>query len=474
MKLPPSSPDDSVPSGGGTSSSGATHARFVVSAWLAGMAALAYLCRTSISVAEKTIRGDLGLSEEQMGLILGPAFFWTYALAQIPSSRLGERLGARLSLPCFACAWSLATALFGFVNWFPVLMANWMIVGLAQAGAFPVATRTISVWYPKSERALASGSLVALMSVGAAVGAALTGSLIGRISWRWLFVLYAAPGLLWAIGFGVWFRNRPEDHPAVGELELKHIRHDQPPAESSALAVGDSTDGEQIAAEPTPWLGLATSWPMWMICGQQYCRAAGLVFFASWFATFLQESRHITVMKSGMLSILPHLATAVACLIGGGLTDAVYRRTGRLDLSRKGLAVVSLTLCTSLIFSAYFVTDATLAVVVISLGIFCAGLAGPSAYAVTMDMGGRHVGAVFATMNMIGNFGAGMLPWLIPRFRKWIASNPGLLDFCGGDSWNAVVALIALLHLAAAVCWLLLPLRGTVFDHSWLSRKRAA
>ncbi|MBC8115966.1 MAG: hypothetical protein H7062_16385 [Candidatus Saccharimonas sp.] len=127
-----------------------------------------------------------------------------------------------------------------------------------------------------------------------------------------------------------------------------------------------------------------------------------------------------------------------------------------------------------LIFSAYFVTDATLAVVVISLGIFCAGLAGPSAYAVTMDMGGRHVGAVFATMNMIGNFGAGMLPWLIPRFRKWIASNPGLLDFCGGDSWNAVVALIALLHLAAAVCWLLLPLRGTVFDHSWLSRKRAA
>ena len=331
-------------------------------------------------------------------------------------------------------------------------MANWMIVGLAQAGAFPVATRTISVWYPKSERALASGSLVALMSVGAAIGAALTGSLIGLISWRWMFVLYAAPGLLWAIGFGFWFRNRPEDHPAVGELELKHIRHDELLAESSALAAGDSTAGEPTAWEPTPWLGLATSWPMWMICGQQYCRAAGLVFFASWFATFLQESRHITVMKFGMLSILPHLAVAAACLIGGGLTDAAYRRTGRLDLSRKGLAVVSLTLCTLLIFSAYFVADATLAVVVISLGIFCAGLAGPSAYAVTMDMGSRHVGAVFATMNMIGNFGAGMLPWLIPRFRKWIASNPGLLDFCGGDSWNVIVMLIALLHLAAAIC----------------------
>ena len=156
----------------------ASRIRLVVSAWLAAVAAQAYLCRLSIGVAEKTIRTDLGLSEDQMGLILGPAFFWTYALAQIPSSRLGERLGARISLPIFACTWSIATALFGAVSWFPLLLGIWMIVGLAQAGAFPVATQTISVWYPRSERALASGSLVALMSAGAALGAGLTGAFI--------------------------------------------------------------------------------------------------------------------------------------------------------------------------------------------------------------------------------------------------------------------------------------------------------
>ncbi len=446
----------------------ATRVRIVVSAWLAIMAAHAYLCRSSIGVIATPIRLDLGLTEAQMGLILGPAFFWTYALAQIPASRLGERLGARISLPCFACAWSIATMLFGAVTiatilpgtviWFPLLMGIWMVTGLAQAGAFPVATRTIAVWYPRTERVLASGSLAALMSVGAAIGAGLTGMLIERVSWQALFAIYAVPGILWAVGFHWWFRNRPEEHPTVNDAERRHIREDE--LESTAVPTN---------RDPTPWLSLATSWPMWMICGQQYCRAAAQVFFVSWFTTFLHESRHITLAKSGLLSVLPNLSIAVACLIGGGVADAVYRRTGRLDWSRKGLAVASLTLSTILIFAAYFVKDATPAVIVISAGIFCAGLAGPSAYAVTMDMGGRHVGAVFATMNMVGNLGAGALPVLIPIFRTWVKSTPMLLNACAGDTWNAVVVLIAFLHLAAAVCWVLLPLRGTVFDHSWIT-----
>jgi sugar phosphate permease len=436
----------------------ATHVRLIVSTWLAVMAALAYLSRYSIGVAEKTIRTDLGLTEGEMGLILGPAFFWTYALAQIPSSRLGERWGARVSLPCFICVWSIATALFGAVSWFPLLMGIWMLSGLSQAGAFPVATRTISQWYPKTERALASGSLVAMMHLGAAVGAGLTGMLLFRgVSWRILFLCYALPGFAWAVGFHRWFRNQPEDHPSVNALELQQIREGE-------SAAAPSSESQQH--DPTPWLCLATSWPMWMICCQQFCRAAGIVFFASWFTTFLQESRGITVQKSGLLLILPHLGIAAAGFIGGSVADSIYRRTGRLDLSRKGLAVASLMLCTGLIFGAYFVEDATLAVAVISVGFFCAGLAGPSAYAITMDMGGRHVGAVFATMNMLGNIGAGLLPIVVPPYRNWIKSTPALLEACSGDSWNAVVVLIALLHLVAALCWLLLPLRGNVFEYS--------
>ena len=462
-------PPDNIDSANATSATddcnggqpAATHVRLMVAAWLGVMAAQAYLCRLSISVIATPIRLDLGLTESQMGLILGPVFFWTYAAAQIPSSRLGEYWGARISLPCFVCAWSIATALFGTVRSFPLLLIIWSVVGLSQAGAFPVAMRAIAAWFPPSERALASGSLASMMSVGAAVGAGLTGWLIGWIPWQTLFVIYAIPGLVWAGGFHRWFRNQPDEHRAVNRPELQLIRDED---------IRDETSGTTILPaerEPTPWLSLATSWPMWMICGQQFCRAAAQVFFGSWFATFLQESRGITIAKSGFLTILPNVSIAVACLIGGGVADAVYRRTGRLDWSRKGLAVVSLMLCAALIFAAYFVQNATLAVVVISAGIFCAGMASPSAYAVTMDMGGRHVGAVFATMNMFGNIGAGMLPWLVPGFRRWVESTPLLWDACSHDSWNAVVMLVAFLYLTAATCWLLLPLRGTVFDDSF-------
>lgn len=395
----------------------ATRVRLMVITMLSLMAAQAYLCRQSIGVIAKVIRLDLGLTETQLGLIMGPAFFWSYGLAQIPSSRLGERFGIRLSLPLFVCAWSIATALFGTCSWFPLLMVIWIVVGLSQAGAFPVAMRTVAGWHPQSERAMASGALAAMMSLGAALCAALTGLLVNWVPWPILFACYAVPGFVWAIVFYVWFRDRPEDHQSVNGSELAVIR---------GTVTAEAEPG--VVREPTPWMSLAASWPMWMICGQQYFRAAAQVFFGSWFTTFLLESRHISLTQSGLLSVLPYLALAAACLIGGGVSDFVFRRTGSLKLARKGLAIASLTLCASLIFSAWYVQDATLAVILISVGTFCSGLASPCAYAVSVDMGGRHVGAVFATMNMFGNIGAGVLPWLVPRFRQGVESSPTLLN----------------------------------------------
>lgn len=422
-----------------------TRIRYAVAAWLSGMAALAYLSRYSIGVAEKTIRTDLGLTEDQMGLILG-AFFWSYALSQIPASRLGARLGTRVCLPVFAAIGSVATALFGVVTWYPLLLTIWMCVGVAQAGAFPMATQTLSVWFPKSERVLATGMLVSMMHVGAAVGTSLTGVLLNWVSWRWLFVAYAIPGIWWSVQFAR--RYRP---PAAATLRLSDAARTATPQENDERAAPE-------ARHPVPWGTLACSWPLWMLCGQQYCRAAGVVFFGSWFATYLQESRQITLTKSGLLLILPHLAIASAGLVGGGLADWIYRRTGRLDWSRKGLSVASMVLCTALIGATYFLRDATLAVAVISLGFFCAGLAGPVAYAVTIDLGGPHTLTFFAIMNMIGNLGAGTLPIVVPPFRRWIQSEPVLLAWSGGDSWNAVIVLIAMLHTVAALCWILLPL----------------
>ncbi len=458
----------------------ATRVRFRLSLWLAIAAALAYACRVSISVAEKSIRTDLGISEDAMGFILGPAFFWSYALTQIPGGWLGQRFGSRQTLPGLATVWSAATILMCCASGTVTLLIGRVLGGIAQAGLFPCSALCISRWYPQVERARASGFLGAAMSVGAAVSVAITGQLLGIISWRWIFVAFAVPGVLWAVGFYRWFRETPETHPDVSEEEEQWIRG-QPDANaelspspeassvSSAAADIDKTNtpyaapshqDTPAAADSTavPWGELFSTPATWLICSQQFFRSAGYAFFTSWFATYLQETRGVSTAESGWLLAVPLIATVAAALIGGAVSDWLFRATGKLNVARSGFAAISLLSCTSLVCAAFFVEDAGMATVIIGAGAFCAGVAGPCAYATAIDWGGAHVAPVFSTMNMIGNFGAGLLPWLVPAFRRWINSSPTLLKLSADNSWNAVLILFASMYLLAALSWMLLRL----------------
>lgn len=415
-------------------------------------AALAYLCRNGIAVAEKTIRTELSIGEDTMGLILGPAFFWAYALGQIPGGLLGQRFGSRTCLPLCAALSSAMTALLAAAFGPAVLLAARVGGGAAQAGLFPCACLSIARWFPRGERGVSTAVLGAAMSVGAALGAALTGELLKHLDWRSIFALFALPGLAWSLGFYWWFRETPAEHPGVNAAEL-------------ALITGQAAPGADSpgSGELCPPSRSNRSWvvhpALWLICGQQFFRAAGAAFFASWFATYLQETRGVSTAMSGWLLTIPLLATVLGSLCGGGWTDAIYRRTGRLRPARSGLAGAFLLMCTVLVLGAYFVSDATIATALIGAGAFCAAIAGPCAYAATIDLGGRNVGAVFSTMNMIGNFGAGLLPWIVPAFRRCVQNSPQTLALVGGESWNAVLVLFAAMYLGAAVCWLLLPVR---------------
>jgi MFS transporter, ACS family, D-galactonate transporter len=471
-----------------------TQVRFQLSIWLAVAAALAYLCRTSISVAEKTIRADLGLSEDTMGFIMGPAFFWSYALTQIPGGWSGQKFGSRRMLAILAVAFSAATALMGLAQGAASLLAGRVVNGIAQAGLFPCSALSISKWHPQAERAVASGILGSAMSVGAAIGAALTGELLNFLNWRLIFFLYAAPGIFWASYFYSWFRETPSEHSGVNQSEADWIagtsanegespsqlevpernfldaeepqETDESLADDSVL-LEEAADSDSEAAPgtpPVPWMRLITSLALWQICGQQFFRAAGQVFFASWFATYLQESRGVSTAESGWLLTIPLICTVAASLTGGVVSDAIFRRTGNLTLARSGLAGFSLTMCAALVLSAFFVDDARIATVVIGAGAFFGGIAGPCAYASTMDIGGRNVAPVFSTMNMIGNFGAGLLPLMTPKFRVWVSETPWALDLAGGNSWNAVLILFGSMYFLAAVCWATLRVREGSLD----------
>lgn len=435
-QLRPAKRVSDVPSDGRPS-----HVRYFVLAWLCAAAMIAYICRQSIGVAESTIRFDTGLNKLQMGWVMS-AFFWSYALSQIPTGWLGHRFGSRRMLPLVAASWSVATGAMGLAIGLPLLLASRIANGISQAGLFPAAVNTVSRWFPSHERATASGMLGAFMGVGGAAGVAMTGALLSVLDWRWIFLIYSLIGLIWAHGFYAWFREWPRDHPRVNAAELATIEAGQ-----AKQAVADP-DGEY---EPTPWLAMLASPAMWWICGQQFCRAAGEIFFASWFATYLQEARGVTILQSGLLTMLPIVGRVAGGLLGGVLSDWVLRRTGSLAWARKGVAAISLGMCAVLVLSALAVEDATLAVLLISLGATCASFAGACAYTITMDMGGRHVPVVFSTMNMIGNFGAASFPLAA----AWLRVATG--------NWNAVLVVFGGLYVVAALCWLMLNTRRPIF-----------
>jgi ACS family glucarate transporter-like MFS transporter len=415
-----------------------TAVRYAVLLALCLAALLAYVQRNSIGVAEADMRRDLGLDKPAMGLVMS-SFFLGYALLQIPTGYMAQAWGTRRAMPAFTLLGSAALGLTALAGGMPGLLAARIGQGSAQAGLLPCATNSVSRWFPATRRAFASGALGSSMSVGGALGAALAGLLLSVLGWRWLFVLFAFPGLVWAAWFLFWFRDRPEDHPGVNPGELHVIRgHAESPREDS------------LAAGPTPWLAIFTSPAMVWICGQQFFRAAGYIFYATWFPTFLREARGVSLADSGILTSLPLCGVVAGTLVGGLASDHLLARTGSRRLARQGVAVVSLVLCAAFILAARPVADAWPAVLLITAGSFCSSVGGPCAYAITIDMGGRNVPMVFATMNTAGNVGAMLFPLVVPS----------ILEHAGG--WDAVLFTFAGVHLAAAACWLALKPSGTI------------
>lgn len=423
-----------------------TSTRYIVLGWLCLAAAISYICRLSIGVAESTIRADLGLTKEMMGFVMS-LFYLPYALAQIPGGWLSERWGSRRSIPLLAVGWSAATAALSAAFALPMLIAAWLTNGFFQAGLFPCCTRTIAKWFPLDRRAVASGTLASFMSLGGAIGSAVTGFLLVELGWRRTFAIFSTLGMAWAVGFWFWFREEPDQHSRVNEAELALIRRNVGPPAS------------QPSADAAPWLALLASPATWCICGQQFCRAAGSMFFGSWFATYLQQAHNVSIEFSGVLNSLPQIALIVGYFLGGMVSDWVLSRTGSRRLARQGIASTCMFVCATFVLIAYFLRRPVSAVLTISAGTLFAAIGGPSAYAITIDMGGRHLAKLFSCMNMVGNLGAALFIFGTP----WFLRQTG--------QWDAVMLTFGGLWICAGIFWLLLNPNGDIFEQTWW-RKR--
>lgn len=407
--------------------------------FLWGIALIAYLQRAVISVPLQEIGRDLALEEPTLSLgRLQFAWYLGYALMQLPTGRLADKIGARKSLVLLSILWSIATAVTAFSQNFTQIMTAWALMGMLQAGIFPCAVRTVSQIFGGEERARASGWLGAGSVAGGAIAPFLTaallksfgeeGTLYGVQGWRVCLIIFSLPGFLWAIAY--WFNTREFDPDRLTKQGASTSQVNNPvSAQTSTIEL---------------WAQMLRDRSLLLLCGQQFLRAAAMVFFITWFPTFLREARGVTLFDSGIMTTCTGLAAMLGIISGGYISDAILIRTGRRRIARQGIAVLGMSICALLIVISFFVENVYAAIALISFGAFSASFGGVAGYTVAIEYGGERVGVVFGAMNMCGNFGSMLFPETVGRLVK------------ATGTWNSALVLFAVLMAVDAVLWLLL------------------
>jgi MFS transporter, ACS family, glucarate transporter len=191
-----------------------THARRSVLGLVFALTVITYLDRLCISAAMPQVASEFKFTPDQKGWIFS-AFTFAYAAFEIPSGWLGDRFGARMALTRIVLWWSAFTMLTGAAFGFWSLLIIRFLFGAGEAGAFPNIARAVSRWFPEREQ----GRALSVSFVGLAAGSAMTAPVVLTLlqlqSWRWVFVEFGMIGALWLAAWRRWFRDLPEEHPAV-------------------------------------------------------------------------------------------------------------------------------------------------------------------------------------------------------------------------------------------------------------------
>src|SRR5579864_3795395 len=377
---------------------------------------ITYLDRVNISTAAPIISKEFGFDKITMGAIFS-AFGWAYALFQVPGGWLSDRFGARPVIGTIVAYWSVMTAATAAASGAASFIVVRFLFGIGEAGAFPGATRSMQLWYPREERGFVQGLTHSASRLGAAIAPPLVVLIMSAWGWRSVFYVCAALGLLWSIWWYVSYRNLPEEHPSVNSEELKHIRGvDGTGAVKPAFI--------QRSGASVPWSTLLRSPNMWAIMCAYFTYVYCLWIFLSWLPSYLVEFRHFTLIKVGLFASLPLFAGVIGDTVGGVVTDWLLKRTGNTKIARRSVAIVGLLGCCVCIVPAALTEDPYTAVYGLTASMFFLECTiGPS-WAVPMDAGGKYSGTVSGMMNMAGNIGGALSPLVfgfLVQYGNWQA-----------------------------------------------------
>ncbi|WP_312042705.1 MFS transporter [Erwinia sp.] len=300
--------------------------------------AINYIDRINLAIAAPHIKKDLGLDDTSMGLILG-AFFWTYALMQIPAGRLIDRLGARTGLAIAVGWWSLFTVFTAFGRGFTSIFASRLMLGLGESGGYPGCAKVVYSWFAKKERATASGIFDAGPRAGSAIALPLVAWLISTWDWETSFIVTGALGLIW-VAIWLLFYREPEEMKGLKEQERQNLLADR-----SVQTLGKN--------EKVRIAGLFRYRTVWGMMIGFFCMNFATYFFVTWFPTYLTMAHGFSLKELGTLGAIPALMGIPGSLLGGLTSDWLYRRGFSLTTARKSCLIGGMLLSSVIAFAAF-------------------------------------------------------------------------------------------------------------------------
>ncbi|MCX2780464.1 MFS transporter [Microbulbifer thermotolerans] len=362
--------------------------KFFVLALLFISVVINYMDRTNISVAAKFIADDLDLTSVQMGVIFS-AFAWTYSAMQIPGGMIVDAVRVRILYPVILVAWSLATIVQGLVTSLAAMVGCRMAVGMFEAPSYPTNNKIVTHWFAERQRA----SAIAVYTSGQFIGLAFLMPILAVIQewfgWRGLFIISGLIGIAWA---AVWYFMYREP----GEKDV-----------GSELCADDN----ERQADPS-WTNIRfalTNRKLWGIYIGQFCLGSTLIFFLTWFPTYLAEYRGLDNLKTGFWASIPFTAAFFGVLCSGFTSDWLVKRGYSNEFARKTPVIVGLLLSGTVI-AANYVESMAAVTFFLSLAFFGNGLASINWVFVSLVAPRHMVGLVGGCFNFIGGLSAVVIP----------------------------------------------------------------
>jgi sugar phosphate permease len=387
---------------------------------------ITYLDRICISLAGLRIQSEFNLSNEKWGWVVG-AFSLAYALFELPSGILGDRIGQRAVFIRIVTWWSLFTILTGVTNGLLSLIVVRFLFGIGESGAYPTSSAVISHWFPTAETSRGLSALFIGQNAGSALAPLIVIPIAIALGWRASFFVNGLIGLIWVVVCVLWFRNNPSEIKDVSEEEKKYIE----------------TNRRFIThRKHFPWKIALKSKSLRALVVAFFCTQWAQYFFVAWMPIYLQKGRHFT--ENEMKNIVFYFfAVGIAGVLSAGmLSDWISKKKGLL-FGRKLLGFLALSILT-LSFLAAAITSSNI-IVVISLYVaqLCYSFIPVVFFSICVDIGGDRVGTVTGIMNFFGQMGAFFLALMFGK----------IADLT--HSFDTPMFIIAAVLFSGSLLWLL-------------------